>query len=87
MGVMPDPQDKVDFSWRPAPPGEAERTMPPGPVGRPWLSIYFECCRAYARIYRAPHGRCYQGRCPRCGARLEVPIGPGGTTQRSFFAG
>jgi len=80
---MGDPQDSVDFSWAPADEPPVER---PRREARPWLSIYFECCRAYARIYRAPDGLRYVGWCPRCGTRLEVPIGPGGTTQRLFRA-
>lgn len=80
---MADPQDSVDFFWAPSREAPVERRRR---EARPWLSIYFECCRAYSRIYRAPDGRRYVGWCPRCGARLEVPIGPGGTTQRLFRA-
>jgi len=84
---MADPQDRLDFSWSPAP----DPDEPPGTRGttngRRWLSIYFDCCHTYARIYRAVGGRCYTGWCPRCGARRDVPIGPGGTSQRAFRAG
>ncbi|MFG0274534.1 MAG: hypothetical protein ACF8QF_05715 [Phycisphaerales bacterium] len=84
---MADPQDSVDFSWSPTRDAQDGAPARRGPAGRPWLSIYFECCHAYARIYKSRDGRSYAGACPRCGARLEVPVGPGGTTQRAFRAG
>jgi len=53
---------------------------------RRWLGIHFECCGAYARIYRNKEGSAYVGNCPRCGVRVEVPIGPHGTNNRFFRA-
>ena len=53
---------------------------------RPFVDIYFECCRVYARLYRNVDGTAYAGNCPRCCARLSLPIGPGGTGQRIFRA-
>ncbi|MCA9322355.1 MAG: hypothetical protein KDB53_16555 [Planctomycetes bacterium] len=53
---------------------------------RPWLGILFECCHVYARIYRNREGNAYTGGCPRCGRRLRVPVGPGGSGQRQFRA-
>ena len=55
-------------------------------AGRPWLGILFRCCQVYARVYRNPAGTAYDGRCPRCGAPINVGIGEGGTPQRFFEA-
>lgn len=57
-----------------------------GGAGRPWLSIRWQCCGAYSRVYKAKDGKVYEGRCPRCHRLLRVPIGPGGTHVRSFEA-
>jgi hypothetical protein len=54
--------------------------------GRPWISIYFECCRVYARVYRNAEGTAYVGWCPKCARKATVLIGPGGTTSRFFRA-
>lgn len=54
--------------------------------GRPWVGIRFECCGAYARIYRNLDGTAYRGCCPRCGAPVTLRVGPGGTNARFFLA-
>ena len=51
-----------------------------------YLGILFACCQVYARIHPDRQGRSYQGNCPRCGRRVLITIGPGGTTQRFFVA-
>jgi len=53
---------------------------------RPFLSVWFQCCHAYGRMYRDDAGTMYAGRCPRCGARVQALIGPDGTSQRIFRA-
>lgn len=54
--------------------------------GRPWVGIRFDCCGVYSRIYRNRPGTEYAGRCPRCGRRVKLKVGPGGTSARFFIA-
>ncbi|QEG38780.1 hypothetical protein [Roseimaritima ulvae] len=54
------------------------------PVSKPFLGVLFRCCNQYARIYRRADLTAYEGKCPRCGKRLRVPIGSGGTGMRFF---
>ena len=51
---------------------------------RPFLAVWYRCCHAYGRMYRNREMTHYEGRCPRCGARVTARIGPGGTSQRLF---
>jgi hypothetical protein len=48
--------------------------------------IWFRCCATYGRLRKADDGSCYEGRCPKCLARLAVPVGEGGTRRRMFEA-
>ena len=53
---------------------------------RPFLGIHFKCCSVYSRIYKNKEGTAYEGRCPKCGALVRVPIGSEGTRSRFFVA-
>lgn len=57
------------------------------PKGNPFIGIQFKCCRTYGRIYRNRDRNAYVGNCPKCAARIKVPIGPGGGSNRFFSAG
>lgn len=61
------------------------RSLRSGPA-RPFLGIYFDCCRVYRRIYKDPGGTAYRGRCPRCLKAVVLRVGPGGRPDRFFRA-
>ncbi|MDH4120200.1 MAG: hypothetical protein OEV94_00635 [Deltaproteobacteria bacterium] len=52
--------------------------------GRPYLSLFFECCRVYQRVYQDRAGTHYLGRCPRCLGSIRFAISPDGTARRAF---
>lgn len=55
-------------------------------VNRPFLSVLFDCCKVYQRVYRLPTAQAYRGRCPKCGREVNFPIGEGGCSSRFFRA-
>jgi hypothetical protein len=79
---MGDPRDyKLDISGLASQPGSSHR-----PQSRPFLSVLFDCCNVYQRVYRSGDGKTYQGRCPRCGSTVSFKVGEGGTAARFFRA-
>ena len=85
---MNDPRDyKLDIagigSTKPGG-ADASASEPGAGSGRPFLSVRFECCAVYTRIYKAADGAAYSGRCPRCGKPVHFPVGSGGTDARFF---
>lgn len=54
--------------------------------GRPFVGVQFDCCSVYSRVYINRQGTAYVGNCPRCGRRVELKIGPGGSDSRFFTA-
>lgn len=51
-----------------------------------FLGILFECCNIYRRVYLNKDNNAYEGRCPRCFRKVEILIGPEGTSSRFFTA-
>jgi hypothetical protein len=53
---------------------------------RPYISVYFECCSVYNRIYKNKQGTAYVGWCPKCTKKVQVKVGSGGVNCRIFTA-
>lgn len=81
-----DPRDIVDIEGLRSAPGAAD-ARPPSRPARPFLMIWFRCCATYGRVPKSHDGTRYTGRCPKCLAQLEIPVGEGGTSRRMFEAG
>lgn len=77
------PEDYIDIEGLRNLESEDERNSNEG-RRRKFLSVWYQCCHTYGRMIRNASGTKYIGHCPRCGARVEALIGPGGTSQRIF---
>jgi hypothetical protein len=53
---------------------------------RPFVGVFFRCCRVYTRIYLNKKGTAFVGWCPKCTAKMEIKISPTGSTSRFFYA-
>jgi hypothetical protein len=84
--VRDDRDYKLDLSSAAAGAGP-QRPSDGGPTAsRPFISVQFDCCNVYLRIYRSPDGAAYRGRCPKCGKPVHFAVGQGGTDARVFRA-
>ena len=87
---VPDPRDIVDIdglrTQRTQQTGDAAGAAGGASSSKPFLMIWFRCCATYGRLPKSPDGLSYVGRCPKCLAKLEVPVGEGGTNRRMFEA-
>jgi hypothetical protein len=57
------------------------------PHARPFVGVQFDCCGTYSRIYRNAAETAYVGNCPRCARKIELKIGPGGSSSRFYTVG
>lgn len=53
---------------------------------RPFLGMYFKCCRVYSRIYLNKAGSAFVGWCPKCAGPVRVEVSPTGRKDRFFSA-
>lgn len=62
------------------------RFGPPRTASRPWLGVYFACCRVYARVYLNREGDAFTGHCLRCGRPVRIGVSDEGTDARFWVA-
>jgi len=63
---------------------ETQNRHPSRRQTREYISVLFECCNVYARVYINSAGTAYVGWCPRCARKLEARISPNGHRGRFF---
>lgn len=83
----PDPRDRVEIDGIAAAANDERRAAARAERTPAFLAIWFRCCHSYGRLYRNVAGTRYEGRCPRCGARVGARIGRDGSARRIFEAG
>ena len=85
---MADPDYILDLSGKHGQPADPDPVTPGStpPTGRPFISVQFECCNVFTRVYLNAAGTAYVGWCPRCARKVTAIVGPDGTTARSFTA-
>lgn len=53
---------------------------------KPFLGMYFKCCRVYSRLYLNKQQTAFVGWCPKCAAKAEVKISAEGSSEKFFIA-
>ncbi len=53
---------------------------------RPFVGIFFTCCKVYSRIYLNRQKTAFVGWCPKCAAKVEMKVSPTGSASRFFVA-
>jgi len=53
---------------------------------RPFIGVLFKCCQVYAHIYLNSAGTAYVGHCPKCAAKMEIKVAPGGSKAKFWTA-
>lgn len=66
--------------------GPGDDQPPHAHASRKFVGVQFECCDVYSRVYVNRDQTAYEGRCPKCGKKVRLGIGPGGTDARFFTA-
>lgn len=78
----------MDFYDIPNDKRDAQQTSnAPAADDKPWLGVFFECCKVYARAHKTATGTHYVGHCPRCASPVRFKIGEGGSGARFWSAG
>ena len=59
----------------------------PAGKARPFIGMYWKCCRVYSRIYLNKKRDAFVGWCPKCTKKVEVRVSPDGSDSSFFTAG
>ena len=78
--------EHLDLSSEPPLSAEPSPLAGAGQGRRPFVGMHFTCCDIYTRIYLSTDRASYLGHCPRCGRRVQLHVGPGGSDARFFTA-
>jgi len=80
------PGENLDLSSGGFDPDRPVQRTGAGQGSRPFIGMNFTCCDIYTRIYLNGEQTMFYGHCPRCGRRVQIKVGPGGSDARFFTA-
>jgi hypothetical protein len=60
------------------------RNSGPANQKKPFIGVFWECCKIYSRIYLNKKETAYVGWCPRCAKRVQLNLSPIGSKSRFF---